>query len=92
MKKRIEIELLPKDFKGNEFQDASDCPLVRAVKRVIKCKNASCFERMVSIDIGRRRFAIVDEFDEEDHDYVKDAYTKDPKALKAIYVVTLEEV
>lgn len=94
MAKKIEIPLIPSDFIGNRYVNNTDCPLARAAKRYFDQPYVSCCSETLSIrdkvtGITQKFYTIKDGFSDQDYDFVKEQYEKDPKMKKVQYVVTL---
>lgn len=88
-KKKIEILLLPSDFKRSDYTNPSNCPLAKATKRHFKFEKDYLGVTPSYVYINGQMYNIKDSFGGADYQYVKDEYEKDPKMLKAQYVVTL---
>lgn len=93
-KKRIHINLIPSDFKNNDYSDIEDCAVARAVKRKFRLspKNISVCTFGVTLNGNKEnelKFKIKDSFLFADFEYVRKEYKKDPQMNKARYFVTL---
>jgi len=92
-RKKLEVILIPEDFNDAYYTSPWDCPLARAVKRVLGNDKFSVDSTHVYGEDAKgsryKSFKIKDEFCFDDYDFVGDKYEKDPKMLKARYVVTL---
>jgi len=90
MKKNIEIILKPEDFNKTVFLDIENCALAKAIKR--KFKKLTDYDIGVgtqTVSIERTEYEIENGFNSEDYEYVKNQYKKDPKMLKARYIINL---
>lgn len=87
MAKKIEIPLIPSDFKDNYYASIHNCPLAKAVKRIMKKTNVATGPKWVYVN--DKPYEIKDGFYPDDYQFVKEEYEKDPKMKKVQYVVTL---
>ncbi len=90
--KTIEILLTPKDFIGTDFTDNTNCALVKAGKRHFKEDRVTCDTYTFNRRSKNKDYKIIDQFDSNDYEFVREQYEKDPMMKKVQYYVTLEEI
>lgn len=99
MSRKVKVELLPKDFENNIFNDISDCPLHRAVQRYFKLDKDSFW---LGVEHGWKLgdlfypfLTIVnprEEWNEEIAERVRECYARGDETRYYVTVMTKEEM
>lgn len=56
MKDILRITITPADCKDANFESTTDCPLIRAIKRMMFCTSVSARDSVVTIDLSNYVF------------------------------------
>lgn len=86
--KKVRVYLRPEDM--NRPLNGSNYTVRQAVVRTLKTHPSVVCSTFVSTGIGQ--FKIKDGFTQEDHDFVRSEYARDPHMKKAQYYITLIQV